>query len=295
MMRDWVERFFQRLAIEKGLAANTQKAYQRDLLRFLGYLEGEKIPLPRVGETELASYLHHLRQAGLSARSVSRAVSCLRSFFRFCLEEGVLSIDPTSHLQSPRFRTRLPHALTFEEVEKLLSASAGQSVREIRDKAMLEVLYATGMRVSELVGLPLNSVELVVGYVRCMGKGSKERIIPLGSSAIFHLKRYLESSRSHLLKGKLSPYLFVGSGGRALTRQRFWRMIGVYSRRAGISKRVTPHTLRHSFATHLLERGADIRSVQMMLGHSDISTTQIYTHVAREWLKEIYLRYHPRA
>ncbi|MDH7499294.1 MAG: site-specific tyrosine recombinase XerD [candidate division NC10 bacterium] len=294
-MRHWAERFFQHLSIEKGLAANTQKAYRKDLLRFLGHLECKEVPLSQVGEAELASYLYHLRQAGLSSRSVNRAISCLRSFFRFCLEEGVLSSDPTSHLQSPRFRTGLPRALTLEEVEGLLSAPAGQSVREIRDKAMLEVLYATGMRVSELVGLSLNAVDLVVGYVRCIGKGSKERIIPLGSSAIRHLKRYLESSRPHLLKGRLSPHLFIGSGGRPLSRQRFWRLIRTYALRAGISKRVTPHTLRHSFATHLLERGADIRSVQMMLGHSDISTTQIYTHVAREWLKEIYLRYHPRA
>jgi len=294
-MKDLAERFFQYLSIEKGLATNTQQAYRKDLLRFLDYLEKGDFPLHEVGEAELGSYLYQLRQGGLSSRSVSRAISCLRSFFRFSLEEGSVSFDPTSHLQSPRFRPKLPHILSLEEVERLLAAPAGQSPRQIRDKAMLEVLYATGMRVSELVSLPLNFVDLAVGYLRCMGKGSKERIVPLGSSAISCLKRYLESSRPRLTGGKLSPYLFVGHKGSPLTRQGFWRLIKVYSVRAGISKRVTPHTLRHSFATHLLERGADIRSVQIMLGHSDISTTQIYTHIAREWLKEIYLRYHPRA
>jgi integrase/recombinase XerD len=294
-MRHLVDRFFQHLGIEKGLAANTQQAYRKDLLRFLDYLEKQEISLPEVGEAELTSYIYQLRQGGLSSRSVGRAISCLRSFFRFSLEEGSLSSDPTSHLQSPRFRPKLPHTLSLEEVEKLLSAPAGQSAREVRDKAMLETLYGTGMRVSELVSLPLNFVDLAVGYVRCMGKGSKERIVPLGSSAIFYLKRYLEFSRPRLTGGKLTPYLFVGPKGRPLTRQGFWRMIRAYSLKAGIGKRVTPHTLRHSFATHLLERGADIRSVQMMLGHSDISTTQIYTHIAQEWLKEIYFRYHPRA
>jgi integrase/recombinase XerD len=182
-----------------------------------------------------------------------------------------------------------------EEVERLLSAPAEQTPRQIRDKAMLEVLYATGMRASELVGLPISSVDLTVGYVRCMGKGSKERIVPLGSSAISCLKGYLESSRPRLTEGRLNPYLFVGRAGRPLTRQGFWQMIRVYALKAGLTKRVTPHTLRHSFATHLLEGGADIRSVQMMLGHSDISTTQIYTHITRKRLKEIYRQFHPRA
>jgi integrase/recombinase XerD len=294
-MEPWVERYLQHLGVEKGLSVNTQQAYRKDLLRFLDCLAKEEIPLAQVGEAELASYLYYLRQGGLSSRSVGRAVSCLRSFFRFCLEEGFLSVDPTSHLQSPRFRPKLPHTLSLEEVERLLSAPAADSARGIRDQAMLELLYATGMRVSELVGLPLGFVDLTVGYVRCLGKGSKERIVPLGSSAISHLKRYLESSRPRLTGGRLSPHLFVGHKGRPLTRQGFWRMIRSYARKACIDKRVTPHTLRHSFATHLLERGADIRSVQMMLGHSDISTTQIYTHLTREWLKEIYLRHHPRA
>jgi len=294
-MNPAVERFFQYLAVEKGLAANTQEAYHRDLMRFLGYLGEKGISLGEVREAEIASYLYQLRQQGLSSRSLSRAISCLRSFFRFSLAEGLLSFDPTSHLQSPRLQGRLPHALSVEEVERLLSAPAEQTPRQIRDKAMLEVLYATGMRVSELVGLPISSVDLTVGYVRCMGKGSKERIVPLGSSAISCLKGYLESSRPRLTEGRLNPYLFVGRAGRPLTRQGFWQMIRVYALKAGLTKRVTPHTLRHSFATHLLEGGADIRSVQMMLGHSDISTTQIYTHITRKRLKEIYRQFHPRA
>jgi len=294
-MNPAVERFFQYLAVEKGLAANTQEAYHRDLMRFLGYLGEKGISLGEVREAEIASYLYQLRKQGLSSRSLSRAISCLRSFFRFSLAEGLLSFDPTSHLQSPRLQARLPHALSVEEVERLLSAPAEQIPRQIRDKAMLEVLYATGMRASELVGLPISSVDLTVGYVRCMGKGSKERIVPLGSSAISCLKGYLESSRPRLTEGRLNPYLFVGRAGRPLTRQGFWQMIRVYALKAGLTKRVTPHTLRHSFATHLLEGGADIRSVQMMLGHSDISTTQIYTHITRKRLKEIYRQFHPRA
>ncbi len=294
-MRDQVEAFLQSLTIERGLSAHTREAYRRDLLRFADYLEGEGVSLDEAKESEITSHLFRLRQGGLSSRSVHRAISCLRGFFRFSVEEGLLSLDPTVHLQSPRFRPKLPQVLSVGEVERLLATPGGKTPREIRDKAMLEVLYATGMRVSELVGLPLNSVDLTVGYVRCMGKGSKERIVPLGSSALFHLKGYLESARPRLTAGKLTPSLFLGPKGRPLTRQGFWRILRVYSRRAGIQKRVTPHTLRHSFATHLLERGADIRSVQMMLGHADISTTQIYTHIDREWLKEIHHRYHPRA
>jgi len=289
------ERFFEHLAIEKGLAANTCEAYRRDLSHFARYLEEEGIDLGQVREVEIASYLYKLRREGLSARSMGRAISCMRGFFRFSLREGLLSYDPTSHLESPQFRAKLPFALSEEEVERLLSAPAGQRPREMRDKAMIEILYATGMRVSELVGLSLQSVDLTVGYVRCMGKGSKERIVPLGSSAITHLKSYLESSRPRLLGGRLSSHLFVGPSGRPLTRQCFWQMIRRLALKAGISKKVTPHTLRHSFATHLLERGADIRSVQMMLGHSDISTTQIYTHITKDRLKEIHRRHHPRA
>jgi integrase/recombinase XerD len=264
-------------------------------LRFVDYLEGKGIPWNEIEESEITSYVFHLRQGGISSRSVNRTISCLRGFFRFGVEEGLLSLDPTAHLQSPRFRAKLPHALSVGEVERLLAIPGGKTPRGIRDKAMLEVLYAAGMRVSELVKLPLNSVDLTVGYVRCMGKGSRERIVPLGSSALSHIKGYLEAARPLLAAGKLTPFLFLGSGGRPLTRQGFWRILRVYAQRAGIQKRVTPHTLRHSFATHLLERGADIRSVQMMLGHADISTTQIYTHVDREWLREIHHRYHPRA
>ena len=293
-MNPLLDKFFQYLAIEKGLAANTCEAYRRDLLRFADHLEEEGIDWGEVREAQIASYLYRLRKESLSARSLGRAISCIRGFFRFSLGEGLLSYDPTSHLESPQFRAKLPFALSVEEVERLLSAPTRQIPREIRDKAMLEVLYATGMRVSELVGLLLHSIDLTVGYVRCTGKGSKERIVPLGSSAITHLKRYLESSRPRLTGGRLSPYLFVGLSGRPLTRQSFWQMIRRYALKARISKKVTPHTLRHSFATHLLERGADIRSVQMMLGHSDISTTQIYTHITKDRLKEIHRRHHPR-
>lgn len=294
-MNDLVEKFLLHLNIERGLARNTQEAYRRDLFRFRDYLQEKDIDLTGLQEAELSSYLCYLREQGLSPRSLNRALSCLRGFFRFCLEEGVMRIDPTLIMQAPRFHPHLPETLSLEEVEKLLQAPSGDDPRALRDKAMLEVLYATGMRVSELVGLPLNSVDLVVGYVRCVGKGSKERIVPLGSSAVEHLRRYLELSRPRLLGNRLSPYLFVGRRGRPLTRQCFWGLIRRYANQAGIARRVSPHMLRHSFATHLLQRGADIRSVQMMLGHSDISTTQIYTHVAREWLKEIYFRHHPRA
>jgi integrase/recombinase XerD len=243
----------------------------------------------------VARLLFWLRAEGLAPRTVARHVASLRGLFRYLLTQGYVKDDPTAHLESPSPWTRLPGALSEEEVERLLGAPLTSDHAGIRDKAMLELLYAAGLRASELVTLRLSDVDLEVGYVRCHGKGSKERVVPLGAKAQSWVRRYLASARPRLSKGGMSPALFLNRLGRALTRQGLWKIFRSYARAAGIDRPVSPHTLRHSFATHLLERGADLRAVQMMLGHADISTTQIYTHVSRAHLKAVYDRYHPRA
>jgi len=287
--------FLRHLAVERGLSANTQEAYGRDLKRFEAFLKSTRIPMNRGRRQDLLAYVRSLRQAGLSPKSVARAINSLRMFYRYLLAEGEVRQDPTSDLDAPRTWKSLPRFLTFEEVDRLLAAPDTGKPLGLRDLAMLEVLYATGMRVSELISLKLEDLNLQVGYLTCFGKGSKERIVPLGRKAIERLEEYLEKVRPALVGRSGPPCLFTNRSGSQMTRQGFWKILKAHGASAGIRRRLSPHVLRHSFATHLLEHGADLRAVQMMLGHADISTTQIYTHVNRERLRRIYHDFHPRA
>ncbi len=290
-----LDRFLHYLTVERGYSDNTIEAYHHDLSRFVQYLEQRGISdISRVDRMDLRAFLLSLRQRGLSTRTIARNQVALRTFFRFLILEGVLEINPSEELESPKTVQALPEILTSREVEELLEQPDVTTPLGIRDRAMLEMLYATGMRVSELVGFPMNQVHLEAGYALIYGKGSKERAVPLGSEAVRWIDRYLQSVRSSLTRGRESACLFVGRTGRGMSRQRFWKSLKDYGRKAGIRKRMTPHLLRHSFASHLLERGADLRSVQMMLGHVDISTTQIYTHVTGERLKKVHKKFHPR-
>jgi integrase/recombinase XerD len=287
--------FLEHLVVERGLAQNSLEAYRRDLTRYAAYLRGRRKRVIALDRAEVPRYLLALREAGLSPRSVARHLSAIRQFHRFLVREGHATEDPTSHLESPRPWRRLPTVLSCDEVDRLLAPREARTPQEFRDRAMLELLYASGLRVSELVGLRLADLNLAVGIVRVLGKGDKERLVPLGDAAAESLRTYLAHGRPRLEKRRPSPHLFLGRHGRGLTRQMFWQILKRYVRAAGITKSVSPHTLRHSFATHLLERGADLRSVQLMLGHADIGTTQIYTHLSRAHLKAIYDKYHPRA
>ncbi len=294
-MNSLIDRFLEHLVVERGLAQNSLEAYRRDLARYAAHLKGRRTRIAALDRAEVPRYLLALREAGLSPRSVARHLSAIRQFHRFLVREGHAAQDPTSHLESPRPWRRLPTILSGDEVERLLAFGEATTPQAFRDHAMLEVLYACGLRVSELVGLRLSDLDLTVGIVRVLGKGDKERLVPLGDAAVESLRAYLTHGRPRLERRRASPHLFLGRHGRGLTRQMFWQLLKRYARAAGITKRVTPHTLRHAFATHLLERGADLRSVQLMLGHADIGTTQIYTHLTRARLKAIYDRHHPRA
>ena len=297
-MDEHLDSFLVYLTVNRGLSKNTIESYSRDISSLLGFLEKEGISSPEaVSENEIAAYLKQLRKKRLSVRTMARYIVSLRQFFRFLLTEKVITEDPLRNTASPRPAKTLPHTLSLGEVEKLLQEpEKNTSPEALRDRAMLEILYATGVRVSELISLELNRVNLDHGYVVTLGKGSKERIVPIGKAAIRKTKDYLLDSRPLLLRGRNSQYLFITARtGSRMTRQRFWRMIKDYTIAAGIHSHITPHVLRHSFATHLLERGADLRSIQAMLGHSSISTTQIYTHVEKERLKRIHGKSHPRA
>jgi len=290
-----LDQFLHYILVEKGLSKNTIDAYSHGLNRFLDYLRRKGIQeMSKVSKLDIRAFLLVLKRQGLSTRSVVRNLAAIRSFFRFLIQEGILDANPIEELESPKIERKLPEILTLKEVEQLLGQPNSQTPLGIRDRTMLEVLYATGMRVSELTKLPVQQVNLEGGYVLVFGKGSKERIIPLGSEAMKWIALYLNSARERLAKRKESPSLFINRSGRGMSRQQFWKNIKAYGRRAGIRKRISPHLLRHSFASHLLEGGADLRSVQLMLGHADISTTQIYTHVTGERLKKIHQRYHPR-
>lgn len=295
MMDQLLDQYLHYLIVEKGLSKNTIEAYSHGLNRFLNHLKEKGVhEIKNVSKFDVRAFLLVLRKKGLSGKTIVRNLVSLRTFFRFLIQEGVLEVNPAEEIESPKIAKTLPQILTLREVEQLLEQPNLQTPLGIRDRAMLEMLYATGMRVSELTRLPINHVNLEGGYVLIYGKGSKERIVPLGSEAMKRVHLYLKTSRESLSKGKESPFLFINRSGKNMSRQRFWRNIKTYGRGAGIRKRITPHLLRHSFASHLLERGADLRSVQMMLGHVDISSTQIYTHVTGERLKKIHQRYHPR-
>lgn len=287
--RDWVDRFLQYLRIEKGVADNTIESYQHDLAMYCEHLGATG--LLTVRPHDVSEFLRFLYGRKLKPRSATRAFAAVRGLHKFLILEKATVENPAANVDRPHWWDPLPHVLTLEEVDRLLAAPDTGTPKGIRDRAMLEVLYATGLRVSELLGLRLDGVNIEIGFVRCMGKGSKERIVPLGDSAAAAVSAYLASRRVR----KPTNYLFLNHRGSPISRMGFWKILRGHGLRAGIKKRLTPHVLRHSFATHLLERGADLRAVQTMLGHAKISTTEIYTHVMRERLKEIYKSYHPRA
>ena len=282
------------LAVEKGLAKNSLASYRTDLRRFAKWLEEHEIELEGVERLHVIRHFQALRGAGISARSVARALAAIRGMFRFLVAERHLKHDPTENIENPKLWTTLPKSLQPSEVEALLRAPDRLKADGLRDAAMLELLYATGLRVSELIHVKIESLVMDAGFLRTIGKGSKERIVPFGDSARDAIVAYLERGRAHFAKAP-DPHLFLSNRGRAMSRQSFWMKIVRYARLAGISTHISPHVLRHSFATHLLENGADLRSVQLMLGHSDISTTQIYTHVSRARLQRMYEQFHPRA
>lgn len=285
--------FLDALWMECGLAENTLLSYRNDLKQFSRWIRTRDRALIAARREDILDYLAHLATA--PPRSSARRLSTLRRFFRWAQREGHSTDDPTSRVESPLLGRPLPKAITEGEVESLLQAPDIDTALGLRDRAMLEVLYATGLRVSELVGLSMFGVSLQQGLVRVVGKGSKERLVPLGEEAADRLQSYLETARAELLKSRHSDAVFVTARGGALTRQAFWHAIRRYASRAGIATKISPHTLRHAFATHLLDHGADLRVVQMLLGHTDVSTTQIYTHVARARLQSLHSRHHPRA
>lgn len=289
-----IQGFLNFCQIEKGLAPNSVEAYRRDLARFgtvAAREGGDEVP----GVEGVRTYMNSLREAGLSSRSIARHLTTLRNFYRFLLREERIDTDPTAIIPLPRQWKSLPKYLTTEEVDRLLEAPELGKPTGARDRAMLEMLYAAGLRVSELCQLQVTDLDPDLGIVRVLGKGNKHRIVPVGSSALGAVDGYLKGARLKLLRGRGSRYLFVTARGSRLTRQGFWKALAGYGRKAGITRRLTPHIVRHSFATHLLEGGADLRSVQTMLGHADISTTQIYTHVMRSRLQQTVDKHHPRA
>ena len=281
--------------VEKGLAANSISNYRRDLLQFCSFLAVRRIALADAVRDDVRAFLAALYERGMSAASVARHLISLRNFFRFLAKEGRITADPTADVDAPQLEQRLPRYLSAEEVETLLAKPDTATPRGLRDKAMLEVLYATGMRVSELVRVRCADLESRLGVVRCLGKGNKERLVPVGKSALRAVEAYLQGGRGSFCRTGSEPFLFLNRRGKPLTRVGFWKILAGYGRQAGFSIPLTPHLVRHSFATHLLERGADLRSIQLMLGHSDISTTQVYTHVLKQRLKQVYQSYHPRA
>ena len=294
-MKKLIHEFINYLSVERGLAMNTLESYGRDLRQYSEFLETDESELDSVSRATVVNYLLYLQGQGKATATIARRLAALKAFYQFLVREKRIIQDPTANLESPKLEKRLPKVLTVGEVERLLAQPDPAQPAGIRDRAMLELLYATGIRVSELVSLDVQDVNLELGYIRCAGKGSKERIVPLGTLAIQSCRDYLGGARARLVRDREESALFVNHHGHRLTRQGFWKIVKKYADDAKIEKEITPHTLRHSFATHLLENGADLRSVQEMLGHADISTTQIYTQVTKGRLKEVYAKAHPRA
>ena len=289
--------FLNHIRVDKGLSPNTLTAYRRDLMKFEVFAKKRKLALESVTRDHLVDFLATLYLQKLDSRSVARNLVTLRNFFRYAQVEELLACDPSANLESPKVRRKLPGYLKLADVERLMTQPDQKTPLGLRDRAMLEVLYSTGLRVSELTGLRVADVDTKVGSVRCIGKGDKERIVPVGRKALGMVEKYLREARPQLVVKKSGTIaaLFLNRRGKALTRVGVWKILSNYGREAKLRSPLTPHVLRHSFATHLLERGADLRSVQLMLGHSDISTTQIYTHLVEERLKQIYKAHHPRA
>lgn len=293
-----ISSFLTHVKVEKGLSANTISAYRRDLVKFESFAKKRKLVVETVSQDDLVDFLAGLYRDKLESRTVARQLVTLRSFFRWAQTQEILTEDPSIKLESPKIRRSLPGYLRLDEVERLLSQPDEKTPLGLRDRAMLEVLYSTGLRVSELVHLRVSDLDNKIGCVRCIGKGDKERIVPVGRKALAMVDKYVRDARPVLVRQAKtggSPTLFVNRRGVLLSRVGVWKILSAYGRKAGLRQALTPHMLRHSFATHLLERGADLRSVQLMLGHADISTTQIYTHVVEERLKQVYKAHHPRA
>ncbi|MDN7225853.1 site-specific tyrosine recombinase XerD [Planococcus liqunii] len=296
--KDALDDYLHFLRVERQLASNTLTSYERDLKSYLQYLkEVEQLDsLRKVERVHILNHLRHLKETTKTPRTVARHISSIRSFHQFLIRERVVDNDPTVHLEMPQMEKKLPNILSIEEVDALMQAPAENKANGLRDRAMLELLYASGMRVSECINLNIEDVNLTMGFVKCYGKGGKERIIPLGKTALAACRTYLENARAELAKPETkTDSLFINQRGKRLTRQGFWKLLKQHAQKAGIQRELTPHTLRHSFATHLIENGADLRAVQEMLGHADISTTQIYTHVSKTRLKDVYSQFHPRA
>lgn len=294
-MKELIDAFLDYLSVERGLSKNTITSYRRDLDFYTDFLNNRRVEsLSEATRNDITNFMFNQKDKGIAANSIARRLAAIRMFHRFLVRERILKDDPTNLIDSPRLWKKIPQTLSLAEVDALIARPNIRSKQGIRDKAILETLYATGMRVSEAVNLKLGNLNLDIGFLRCIGKGNKERIIPLGKKAIQSLERYLQAGRPHLLNKKESEFLFLSRLGKKNSRQSFWKIIKKYAKEARINKPIKPHTLRHSFATHLLERGADLRSVQEMLGHSNISTTQIYTHVNKDRLKNVHRQFHPR-
>ncbi|MBN1872275.1 MAG: site-specific tyrosine recombinase XerD [Candidatus Omnitrophica bacterium] len=294
-MRQAIDQFLDYLSLERGLAKNTLEAYSHDLKSFIYYLESHHMAsLKDVKKSDITDFMLFQKDSEKSSSSIARSLVALKVFFRFLVREGLLKDDIASVIETPKLWKHLPDTLSFDEVERLLKAPNLKDWKGVRDKACLEVMYATGLRVSEVVGLNLGDLNFDLGVIRCLGKGSKERIVPIGKQAKIAVRRYINEVRPALEKTSGEKGLFLSRLGRKMSRVMLWKIIKTYTRKARIKKVIKPHTLRHSFATHLLERGADLRIVQEMLGHANISTTQIYTHINRERLKSIHKKYHPR-
>jgi len=290
-----LDRYLNYLLVEKGLARHSLAAYSQDLIRYLAFARQNGVTTPSDQDTAvILQHLINLRHEGLGARSRARHLVALRGFYRFLVKEGILGADPTRQVDLPKLAFKLPDVLSVDEVRRLLETPDRTTVQGLRDAAMLELLYAAGLRVSELIGLKRQDVNLDAGFVRVFGKGSKERVVPIGSLAQRCIASYIETARPVLLKRQTSAHLFVGRTGKPLTRQGFWKILKHHGLLAGLKAKVSPHSLRHSFATHLLAGGADLRAVQVMLGHADIATTQIYTHIDREQIKQLHSKFHPR-
>lgn len=295
MSNQIIDKFLDSQWLEKGLSRNTLDSYGRDLKAYSAWLEQQSLDLLQVRREDLLRYLSARLGRGLKARSTARALSCLRGLYRYLLRENIIRLDPTLRIENPKLGRPLPDTLTEKDIERLLAAPDPSTVLGLRDRTMLEVLYATGLRVTELVSLRLTEINLRQGVLRVTGKGNKERLVPLGEEAITWIQQFLGSGRDLLLvNNRHEDVVFPSNRGQAMTRQTFWHRIKAHARAAGIKRKLSPHTLRHAFATHLLNHGADLRVVQLLLGHSDLSTTQIYTHVAQHRMKELHQVHHPR-